>query len=330
MRLRRLAAFAAALALLAVPLARAAAPAPAASAARDCPPLAQPFSAADDAAGLRDGTDSGFLWKATKDGRTSWLYGTIHVAQRDWRYPGPHVLAAIKASDAVVLELDADDPDTVTRLQRLLARKPGAPELPPALAARLRAQMAEACIAPTVLDGLRPEMRAVTVEILGGRRLGLQPDYGIDRYLAELARSLGKPVRALETPELQASLLVSDDPRETQRSVADLLDELESGRAPGILGRLADDWRTGKLDDLSAYADWCGCLDTPAQRADFARLIDARNPAMAARIAEWHAAGRALFVAVGSLHMTGSIGLPALLREKGFEVERVEFAATSK
>jgi hypothetical protein len=322
MRLRALAACAALLALLAAPFARAA-EAPAA----DCPPEPQPYTAEDNAAGLRDATDSGFLWKATRDGRSVWLYGTIHIAQRGWRFPGPRVLAALKASDAVVLELDPLDPDVLARFQRAIVRKPGAPELAPALAARLRAQMAAACIAPAALEGLRPEMRAVTIEVMAGRRLGLQPDYGIDIFLAQLARQLKKPIRALETPELQAALLVSDDPRETARTVGDLLDELESGRAPHILGRLADDWHAGRLEDLAAYADWCACMDTPAQRADFTKLIDARNPPMAARIAEWHAEGRSLFVAVGSLHMTGPLGLPALLREKGFELERVDFAA---
>jgi uncharacterized protein YbaP (TraB family) len=229
-----------------------------------------------------------------------------------------------------VLELDPLDPQVLARFQRVIMRKPGSPELPPALAARLRAQATAACIAPAALEGLRPEMRAVTIELMAGRRLGLQPDSGIDLFLARLARRLDKPVRALETPELQAALLVSDDPRETARTVADLLDELESGRAPHILARLAEDWRAGRLEDMASYADWCRCMDTPAQRADFAKLIDARNPAMAARIAQWHAEGRAQFVAVGSLHMTGPLGLPALLREKGFDVERVDFAAPSK
>jgi len=36
-----------------------------------------------------------------------------------------------------------------------------------------------------------------------------------------------------------------------------------------------------------------------------------------------HAQGKALFVAVGSLHMVGPLGLPVLLRARGFEVERV-------
>jgi uncharacterized protein YbaP (TraB family) len=325
MRLSRLAACALALALLAAPFARAA-EAP----GTDCPPEPQPYTAEDNAAGMRDATDAGFLWKATRDGRVVWLYGTIHIAQRGWRFPGPRVLAALKASDAVVLELDPLDPDVLARFQRAIVRKPGAPELPPALAARLRAQMAAACIAPAALEGLRPEMRAVTIEVMAGRRLGLQPDYGIDIFLAQLARQLKKPIRPLETPELQAALLVSDDPRETARTVGDLLDELESGRAPHILARLADDWHGGRLEDLAGYADWCACMDTPAQRADFTRLIDARNPPMAARIAEWHAEGRSLFVAVGSLHMTGPLGLPALLREKGFELERVDLAAPPK
>ena len=327
---------AAALALAAAVLAHAAeaptaAPPVAASAAAsaadsvDCPPGPQPFSAEDVAAGMRTATDAGFLWKATRGGATVWLYGTIHIAQRSWRFPGPRVLAALKASDALALELDPLDPETLARFQRAIVRKPGSPELSAPVAARLRAQMVAACVDPAALDPLRPEMRAVTIEVMGGRRLGLQPDYGVDLFLAQLARQLKKPIRSLETPEQQAALLVSDDPRETERQVRDLLDELEGGRAPRILSRLAEDWHAGRLEDLAAYADWCECMDTPAQRADFARLIDERNPPMARRVADWATSGTTLFVAVGSLHMTGAVGLPALLKDKGFEVRRVDF-----
>jgi uncharacterized protein YbaP (TraB family) len=297
----------------------------AASAAPSCPPEAEPVTADEAVAGLRDATDNGFLWKATKDGRTSYLYGTIHIAQRAWMFPGPHVLAALRASDLVALELDPTDPDIVARLQRALARKPGAPELAAPLAARLRAQMAAACIEPASLSGARPEMRAVTVEVMAGRRLGLQPSYGVDIFLAGVAQGLKKPIRSLETPESQAALLVSDDPAETARAVGAILEELEGGKGPLILGRLAGDWRRGDLADLGRYGDWCDCLNTPAQRADFVKLIDDRNPLMADKIVQWHGEGRSLFVAVGSLHMIGDIGLPQLLKARGFDVERVAF-----
>jgi len=105
-----------------------------------------------------------------------------------------------------------------------------------------------------------------------------------------------------------------------------VLDELEGGQAPAMLKRLAGDWERGDVDDMAAYASWCGCMDTPEQRADFHKLIVERNPLMADKIVQWHDEGRSLFVAVGSLHMVGPIGLPTLLKARGFRVERVSYA----
>jgi len=276
---------------------------------------------------VANAADHGPLWKATKDGRTVWLYGTIHVAKAAWAWPGPKVMAAIQASDTLALELDLTDPDLLRRLQQAILRKPGSPTLPDALEKRLLASMAAACIAPAALAPMRPEMQAVTLEVMQGRAFGLFPEFGIDNHLAQVARGLGKPVRSLETPESQAALLVSDDPAETARAVGAVLDELEGGHAPAMLKRLASDWERGDVDDMAAYASWCGCMDTPEQRADFHKLIVERNPLMADRIVQWHAEGRRLFVAVGTLHMIGPAGLPTLLKARGFQVERVPFAA---
>ena len=291
-----------------------------------CPPLATTLTRDEIIDGMRHAVDSGLLWKATKDGRSLYLYGTIHVAQRDWMFPGPHVIKAIQASDTVALEIDPTDPDIVARLQKAILNGPGTPTLPEALQRRLLARMAAACVAPEALGKMRPEMQAVSVEVLEGRSLGLYPDYGIDMFLAGLARGLNKPIRSLETPESQAALLVSDDPAVTARSVGELLDELEAGKDPAMLHRLADDWQRGDLADLSAYASWCDCLSTEQQRADFVKIVDERNPLMADKIVQWHAQGRSLFVAVGSLHLIGRLGVPELLKARGFQVERVSFA----
>lgn len=291
-----------------------------------CPPAATPPTGDEMLDGMRRAVDSGVLWKATKAGRSVYLYGTIHVAQMPWMFPGPQVLKAVLASDVIALELDPADPDIVARLQKAISRRPDAPALPDALKRRLQAQMEAACLPAGSLDAMRPEMQAVSLEVLEGRAQGLYTDYGIDTFLAGLGRGLKKPVRSLETPESQARLLVSDDPARTERTVADLLDELESDKAPKILGRLADDWHRGDLDDLEAYASWCDCLDTPQQKADFAKLVDERNPLMADKVVKWHAEGKSLFVAVGTLHMVGRMGLPHLLKARGFQVERVAYA----
>jgi len=313
-------------ATLAAGPARAAAPldvaAPASGASCPAPPVTPRLDEI-----VANAADHGPLWKATKDGRPVWLYGTIHVAKAAWAWPGPKVMAAIQASDTLALELDLTDPDLLRRLQQAILRKPGSPTLPDALEKRLLASMAAACIAPAALAPMRPEMQAVTLEVMQGRGLGLYPEYGIDTNLAAFARDRPMPVRSLETPESQAALLVSDDPAETARAVGAVLDELEGGHAPAMLKRLASDWERGDVDDMAAYASWCGCMDTPEQRADFHKLIVERNPLMADRIVQWHAEGRRLFVAVGTLHMIGPAGLPTLLKARGFQVERVPFAA---
>jgi uncharacterized protein YbaP (TraB family) len=55
------------------------------------------------------------------------------------------------------------------------------------------------------------------------------------------------------------------------------------------------------------------------------RLLDDRNPLLASAIESLHASGRQVFAAVGSLHMIGPSGLPALLRQRGYKVEQGDF-----
>ena len=58
-------------------------------------------------------------------------------------------------------------------------------------------------------------------------------------------------------------------------------------------------------------------------RDSMKRLLDDRNPLLAAAIDKVHAGGRSVFAAVGSLHMIGPGGLPALMRQRGYTVEQV-------
>lgn len=296
-------------------------PAPA-GVADACPPPPAPLTAADVDQGLREAVDRGALWALRRGGRTSWLYGTIHVARRGWMFPGPQVRQAIESADRVALELDLLDPDVSGRLVRSMAAAPDAAPLPEPVASRLRRWADSVCAGPE-LAALKPELQAVTLTLLAARRLGLEPGYGVDGFLAGFARGRHKPVLSLETPEGQTGLLLQPTPAQTARFVDHVLSELDGAQALPTLARLADDWARGHWDDLERYPEWCGCLDDEADRALMRRLNDERNLAMAARIEARHAAGERLFVAVGTLHMIGPQGLPALLAGRGFEVRRV-------
>jgi uncharacterized protein len=296
-----------------------------AQAPANCPPVATPFTQEEMQAGLRSARDRGFLWRITRDGRSSWLYGTVHAAKREWMFPGPKVTQALKASDTIALELDMQDPDIGRRLGAGMAAQRSAP-LPEPLRQRL-ARLADAeCLPAQMLAPLSPEMQIATLSVLVGRRDGIDPSYGIDAVLGGFGRGTGKAVVSLETPEQQLRVLQMPSAGETLGFVESGVQDLESGRARPLVLRLTQVWADADLDALAGYASWCDCLNTESDRAQQARLLDARNPPLADAIVALHSAGKSVFAAVGSLHMIGPLGLPVLLAERGFSVERVRFS----
>jgi uncharacterized protein YbaP (TraB family) len=176
-----------------------------------------------------------------------------------------------------------------------------------------------------MLTDIAPEMVALTLVVKSARVDGLDPAYGIDAVVAGLAHGLKKNVVSLETPELQLSLLLGRNAREAQASVEQSLADLESGRSRASMVRIAQVWADARFDELFRYEQWCDCLKTEAERAQQKRLLDDRNPALAERIDAMHRAGNRVFAAVGALHMVGKMGLPALLAQRGYQVERMEF-----
>ena len=292
------------------------------AAPRACPAAAVPLDADAWRLGLRQAHDHGFLWRIVKGGRTSFLFGTIHAAQPGWMFPGPRTRAALRASDVLALELDVLDPAVQSRLVQAAAAGPD-DRLPAPLAARLEQRFEAECVDPAPWRAFAPEFQVAALSALAARRDGLDPAYAIDLVLAVTARDLGKASVSLETPESQVAALRLPTREATLEFVASSLDELDSGRAGPLLGRLAADWTAGDLADLEGYERWCECLNSAAERAAMARLLDERNPQLADRIDALHRGGRAVFAAVGSLHMIGANGLPTLLRQRGYLVERV-------
>ena len=285
--------------------------------AGDCPPAAVPLNPERFQAGMRQAQDHGFLWRIVKGGRTSYLYGTLHAAQPDWMFPGPRTTAAFEASDL----LDADVRD------RLIKAASASPEdrLPPALVTRLERRMASECVDPAALRAFVPGFQIASLAVLAARRDGLDPSYAIDLVLGLIARDFGKATTSLETPEAQIAALRMPTREGTIEFVTSGLDELDAGKSAPLLAHMASAWIDGNLAELEGYERWCDCLNTAAERASMKRLLDDRNPLLAAAIDKVHADGRSVFAAVGSLHMIGPRGLPTLMRERGYVVEQVLF-----
>jgi uncharacterized protein YbaP (TraB family) len=287
-----------------------------------CPPQATAPTPQQLQAAQARARDRGFLWRLSKDGRTHHLYGTIHVGRLDWAYPGPKLRAALADAQTLAFELDPLDPALQSSLR---SAGSGRTPLPAALGDKLARALERACLPAQALAGMHPMMQAMTAMVVDAARDGLQVAYGQEFVLAAFARSRELRTVSLETPERQMAALIPDDAAQAERFLASTLEQLASGLGRKVLLRMAAAWERSDLQEIESYERWCDCVQTADDRALLAALNDARNPAMADRIEALHGAGQRLFIAVGALHMTGSLGLPKLLAARGFRVERVDF-----
>jgi uncharacterized protein YbaP (TraB family) len=250
------------------------------------------------------------------------LYGTLLVAKLAWIFPGPQLTNTLRNIDALALELDLSDAQTLKRLQSGIAAAP-AKALPTALQSRIYKAAARECLDSGALKGQRPEMQISFIGMAQARRVGLEAAYGIDMLLMNVAQRTAKPIVALETVEEQLKALLGESAQDSTDMTQDGLEELDRGESTRLLIKLTDAWADSDIATLETYLQWCDCVNTDSERRAMKRLLDDRNPVMADRLDRLHSSGKRVFAAVGSLHMIGSIGLPEQMQRRGYRVERV-------
>lgn len=274
--------------------------------------------------------DRGVLWRISRDGHSSYLYGTIHIGRFEWLFPGPVLGEALRSSEVLALELDPTDPEMQARMQAALnglgAAPTGEAKAGSDFAARVARQTQLACLPAAALSPLSPFLQAMALSLLAGRSAGLDAGYAQEYLLAGMARGAQRRIVSLETPESQAAALLPDKPERVQQMAEDMLLQLEQGTSLAMMKRLADIWENGDLALLETYEQWCQCVQTDADREYFRALNDDRNQHIAEGINKLHAEGNKVFAAIGALHMSGANALPKLMANLGYSVERVRFA----
>jgi uncharacterized protein YbaP (TraB family) len=281
-----------------------------------CPPAPALPTTDQAATWAAQAPDRGPLWRISRGGHSSYLFGSLHVGKPDWAYPGPALRKAWSETEVLAVELDPAD------VGPALAAMQKADPLPPALAKRIDAQARAACLPAGALSTLPAMLQVSTLMLMEARRDGFDVLFGQDLMLMTRAKAEGRPVQSLESVQEQLAALEPTD-AELPAVVDGSLRQLQRGRMRAPLRKLAQAWSRGDLRALGDYPRWCGCADSPAERAWLKRVNDDRNVQLAARIDALHGAGQRLLVAVGALHMSGPEALPRLLAQRGFTVEAV-------
>jgi len=271
--------------------------------------------------------DHGMLWRITRDGLSSYLYGTLHLGRSEWLVPGPGLTQAWTETQVLATEVDMSDPAALSAsISALKKDGPSAALLSPSQAQRLMAIATTACVPAAYVQALaneHPLLQLTTLSALMAKRDGLEIAFGQDFVLTSLAVNNHRPVVGLETVQEQMKALTTASPADMKAMIQESLEELEDPASRQAMVKLSVAWADGDLDTLGHYEDWCNCANSPAARQWIQRLNDGRNGPLAERIAALHAKGKSVLVAVGALHMTGPKALPTLLAAQGFKVERI-------
>jgi hypothetical protein len=274
----------------------------------------QPISATANEAGL--------FWRVEKPGiRPNFLLGTIHV--EDPRVLGMliQVENPLASSKTFIMEAVLDQ-NALIKMSTAMVYTDGR-TLRSVIGEPLFSKVANAAaqygIGDFALNKMKP-WAAFSILSVPKPKTGAF----MDMVLYNKAKSQGKSVVGLETPEEQLAVFESMSERDQIILLEEIVNQISD--LPTMFDRLIQAYLSGDLNRVTRIAtDSMKSFRHQAlvKRLMF-RLNDQRNRKMVRRVEPYLIQGGA-FVAVGALHLPGQSGLLNLLKQKGFRLSALKF-----
>lgn len=290
-------------------------------------PHAVASSAASQPIQLKQVPRRGALYRVRHEGKTSYLFGTIHVGKQNFFPLEPEVTRALADSSSLVLELDtrAYEPFQVAlaKYGSYPAGETISQHLSPLALDKLNKALLKAGMSLRSVEQYRPWLVA---NILVGTEIekqGYHRANGVEGFLLSAAVKQKKKVRELESADYQLSLFASLDDAQQERYLLENIAELDNGMAVKKSAGLIDAWSTADAPRIAALTRELTTGDTVSATFMDRTLLRKRNPEMAANIETIMRNEQVAFVGIGLLHLVGENGVPELLRQRGYEVEKV-------
>ncbi len=293
----------------------------------DQPPADPPAAPADAQQQLKSAPRRGLLYEVSRDGKTAYLFGTIHVGRPDFFPLDLVVTQALAQSSELVVELDATQTD---KMQAAVQRRAILPDsqrldslLTPALRKRLQVQLDALGLPRETIQAYKPWMAALSLTMVAIQVQGFNPAYATDLYLIALAKGLDKPIDELESIDYQLALFDSITHQEQLAFLDETLQILEQGQLRGDTQALVDAWLDSDAHALQQQAQESISENPRSARWMQQKIFSDRNHQMAERIDRMLIAGHHPFVAIGALHLTGADGVPTLLEMRGYRIKNL-------
>jgi uncharacterized protein YbaP (TraB family) len=267
--------------------------------------------------------EKSFLWKVASKQGAIFVLGSIHYLKQE-NYPlKKSIQDAFDHSPTLVLEIDPYDA-TAERAQQVMvetARYRDGTGLQQHLSREtytLTEQRArELGIDMRQMEPLKPWLVAISFMSLKLQKMGFDPNYGLDRFLADQAKRGGKAIRGLESLEFQFGLLDQLSASEQESMLRETLGELDLLNK-GV-DQLVKSWSSG---DTAAVENLllASMRDYPQF---YKKVVIDRNRRWLPVLIKMLEQGETALVVVGAAHLVGQDGLIELLKQRGYTVEQL-------
>lgn len=267
-----------------------------------------------------EGAPAPLMWEIRdREGAVrGWLFGTIHALPDGARWRTPLLERAVKQADLLAVEIATlDDRDGMEQIFTRLATSPDLPDIglrvPEGSRPELFGLIEHADYKPADFSRIETWAAALILAQAGDNGDAAN---GADRAL--LSDFAGRKVHEFEGTEKQLGIF-DTLPETEQRDL--LLAVMEEVRAnEGDPERLRRAWLAGDAETLETAAS-TGLMEDPELRE---ALLVARNRDWIGQLDAILASGERPLIAVGTAHLLGPDGLPALLARRGYTARRIQ------
>jgi len=274
------------------------------------------------------GTPAPLLWRAQAAGDRSgvlYLFGSVHVGSDRAPVFSAEIEDAYARSDELVVELDVSGASGRQIAEGMAARALLDP--PNKLQDVLTAQTLELLVEYleqrdfpfATIEGMKPWYVTNLLVAMEVQEAGYGPEFGVDLHFVERSRE-AIPVVALETADQQIDLLDALPLAVQDLMLRDALDRTE--RFSAATEELMEAWRRGDERALETLV-FQPVEENREFEAFYETVFFQRNEAMSGQLAALARDGKTRFAVLGTGHLLGPRGIPALLCADGFDVERV-------
>jgi len=267
--------------------------------------------------------DRVFMWRVDSQQATAYILGTVHMFRADMYPLDARIQSAFRKADAYVMEFNINEvaasqkdtirTDMVYRGDDTIGNHVSRETLD------LTQKKIESIGLPfAMMSRFKPWFLAVTIEMFEYQKLGLDPQYGIDKYFLQQAEG-NKRILELESFESQMELFNSMSDRDQELFLIYSLKEVEDSKKN--LEFLLNAWREGDSKAMERLM-FKNAEDDSRLSQIYEKLFYERNRNMADKIAKMLSQKGTYFIAVGAGHLVGKRGIIDRLSRQGYAVRQ--------